>query len=101
DARRAASRTRQAVIDKNPALQERELHKMSTLATTLADALRARGVVEPAASLAAQSGITVFRIAFAQWIREGEERSLADIAARVLSELITLTGNATGLQRRT
>ncbi|MFJ1767289.1 TetR family transcriptional regulator [Amycolatopsis sp. NPDC088138] len=91
DERRPYSRTRQSVIDRNPALQERELHKLASLATTLADALRARGVTEPAATLAAQSGVTVFGIAFGQWIHEGEERSLADIADSVLGELRTVT----------
>ena len=35
-------------------------------------------------------------IAFAQWIREGETRSLPDIASDVLHELVNLTGTATG-----
>jgi AcrR family transcriptional regulator len=91
DERRPYSRTRQSVIDQNPALHEREVHKLAGLATTLADALRARGVDEPAATLAAQSGVTVFGIAFTQWLREGEHRSFADIAAAVLRELLTLT----------
>jgi hypothetical protein len=79
------------VIEQNPALRERESHKLAGLATTVADALRARGVDELAATLAAESGATVFGIAFTQWIRESEERSLADIAADVLRELLTLT----------
>ena len=87
---------RQAVIDQNPALQEREGHKLAGLAATVAGALRARGVGEPAATLAAESGATVFGIAFAQWIREGETRSLPDIASDVLRELRNLTGAATG-----
>jgi len=95
DERRAYSRTRQSVIEQNPALQERESHKLASLATTVADALRARGVDDLAATLAAESGATVFGIAFTQWIREGEQRSLADIAADVLGELLTLTGKAT------
>jgi AcrR family transcriptional regulator len=94
DERRPHSRTRQSVIDRNPALQERELHKLASLATSLAEALRARGVGEPAATLAAESGVTVFGIAFTQWIREGEERSLSDIAAGVLGELRALTGGS-------
>lgn len=89
--RRTRSRTRQAVIEQNPALHERELHKLAGLATTLADALRARGVDDLAASLAAQSGATVFGLAFTQWISKGETRSLRDIAADVLRELQTLT----------
>jgi hypothetical protein len=40
----------------------------------------------------------VFGIAFAQWIREGEQRSLSDIASDVLHELLNLTGTATGSQ---
>jgi AcrR family transcriptional regulator len=90
DDRRPFSRTRQSVIDKNPALQERELHKLAGLATTVAQALRARDVNEPAATLAAESGVTVFGIAFAQWISEGEERSLGAISADVLHELQNL-----------
>ena len=47
DERRPYSRTRQSVIDQNPALRERELHKLAGLATTVAAALRARGIGEP------------------------------------------------------
>jgi AcrR family transcriptional regulator len=96
DERRPYSRMRQSVIDQNPALRERELHKLAGLAATVAEALRGRGIGEPAATLAAQSGATVFGIAFAQWIREGESRSLADIASDVLDELLSLSGTVTG-----
>jgi AcrR family transcriptional regulator len=99
DDRRSHSRIRQSVIDQNPALQERERHKLASLATTLAEALRARGVDELAAALAAQAGVTVFGIAFIQWIREDEQRSLADIATEVLGELLTLTATATASGR--
>lgn len=95
DERRSYSRARQAVIDQNAALQERERHKLASLGTTIAEALRARGVDEPAATLAARSGATVFEVAFAQWIRDGEQRSLADITADVLHDLLTLTRTAT------
>jgi AcrR family transcriptional regulator len=100
DERRSHARTRQSVIEQNPALRERESHKLAGLATTVAEALRARGVDEPAATLAAESGVTVFGIAFAKWIREGEQRSLADIAADVLRELLNLTGKATATRRK-
>lgn len=92
DDRRDRSRLRQSVIDQHPALQERERHKLSTLATAIGDALRARGIPEPAATLAAESAITVFSVSFAQWIREGEERSIADIERAVLAELRDLAG---------
>ena len=92
DERRPYSRMRQTVIEQNPALQERELHKLAGLAATVAAALRARGIAEPTATLAAQSAATVFGVAFAQWIGEGERRSLPDITSEVLRELRDLTG---------
>jgi AcrR family transcriptional regulator len=93
--RRARSRTRQSVIEQSPALRERESHKLAGLAAAVTDALRARGVGEVAATLAAESGATVFGITFTQWIREDEQRSFADISADVLRELLTLTAEAT------
>lgn len=96
DERRPYARMRQSVIDQNPALRERELHKLASLAAAVAAALRARGIGEPAATLAAQSGATVFGIAFAQWIREGEERSLCDVTSDVLHELLNLTARQPG-----
>ncbi|GAA4552244.1 helix-turn-helix domain-containing protein [Pseudonocardia xishanensis] len=90
DERRPHSRRRQTVIDANPALQERELHKMVGLADALRDLLRERGVAEPAATLAARVGTLVFEVSFATWIAEGEERSIDTIQAVVFAELVAL-----------
>jgi AcrR family transcriptional regulator len=98
--RRAYSRQRAAIIDANPQLQEREHRKMSSLATVLAEALRNRGIPEPAATLAAQSGVTVFRVSFATWIAAGSERSMVDIQRDVFAELGALTALATGSVER-
>ena len=49
--RRERARQRQAVIAANAELRERELIKLASLAAALADALRRRGVGDPAASL--------------------------------------------------
>ncbi len=90
DERRPWSLLRQSVIDANQALQERERHKLAGLAVRVADALRSRGVADPAATLAAESGTTVFGVAFALWIHETGTRSLAAVAADVLDELLGL-----------
>ena len=90
DDKRPYSKMRQTVIDKNPALQERESHKLAGLAVTMRDALHRRGIGDPTATLAAESGATVFRISFAQWIKDGETRSLAQIEADMLRDLIAL-----------
>jgi len=85
--RRGYARIRRRIIDANPALAERELHKRSLTAANLAAALRSRGVSEPAATLAAESGATAFGIAFTQWTRDDEARPLAEIIADVLDQL--------------
>ncbi|RIJ70508.1 TetR family transcriptional regulator [Nakamurella silvestris] len=90
--RRPWSRSRQTVIDANPALLERESLKMNSLAAALASGIEARGVLAVAATLAADSGISAFRMAFSQWIVEGEERSFEQIQAAVLDELRTVVG---------
>lgn len=101
DERRSFARARQAVIDADAGLQERERHKLAGLADSLATALRGRGVDDPAATLAAQSGVTVFGVAFARWIRPGEQASLTEIAASVFDELTGLfdTGSTSGRVR--
>jgi AcrR family transcriptional regulator len=93
DERRDFSRARQAVIDQNPALLERERHKLAMIAATIAGALRERDVDEPVATLAAESGMTVFGIAFGQWIRDGERRPVIDIVTDVFGELHSLTSH--------
>jgi len=94
DERRLYSRLRQTVIDANPALQEREQHKLAGVAATLAAEFRARGIAEPTATLAAQAAASVFGVSFTQWIGPGEDRSFADITADVLAELRNLTAPA-------
>jgi AcrR family transcriptional regulator len=89
DERRTWSRQRQEVIVANPPLKERELLKMARLSEAVADALRSRGLADPTATLAAESTITVFTVAFLQWLADGETRSLAAIEHEVLAELGT------------
>ncbi len=89
--RRPWSRARQTVIDANPALREREMLKLDSLRASLTTAMRARGVTEPAASVAAATGMSIFHVAFTQWIAEGETRELAVIEREMLAELRVLT----------
>jgi AcrR family transcriptional regulator len=92
--RREYSRRRQSVIDANPALQERELIKLAALASALASALRRRGVTGPAASLTAEAGIAVFKIAFERWISETGQSDLPRLIRESLDELRTVTAGA-------
>jgi AcrR family transcriptional regulator len=89
--RRSGARARQGIIVGHTELQERELIKLATLAAAVAGALRGRGVTDPAASLAAEAGIAVFRIAFERWISGGDEQELSDHIRESLDELKAVT----------
>ena len=88
---REFSRQRQSVIAANGELRERELIKLASLAAALADGLRRRGVADADASLAAEAGIAVLRVAFERWVSEPEDRELLEIMRESLEALRTLT----------
>lgn len=92
--RREQARRRQAVIAANAELQERELIKLASLAAALGDALRGRGVTEPAASLTAEAGVAVFKIGFERWIAPAGERGMAQLMREALDELKAVTAGA-------
>jgi AcrR family transcriptional regulator len=89
--RREYSLQRQTIIAANAELQERELIKLASLASAIADALRQRGVKDPAASLTAEAGIAVFRIAFERWVDETNQQDLSRLIRDSLDELKAVT----------
>ena len=89
--RREYARQRQAVIAANAELRERELIKLASLGAAMADVLRRRGVAEPAASLTAEAGIAVFRIAFERWGSDNSQRDLPHFIRESLDELRAVT----------
>ena len=70
---------RSSVVTAHSELRERELIKLAKLAEALRGALLRRGIPEPDANLAAEAGISMFRIAFDLWVKEGERRKLGEI----------------------
>jgi AcrR family transcriptional regulator len=89
--RRDYSRRRQAVIAATPELREREFIKMASLAAAFTEALRQRGVAPAIASLAAETGVAVFRVAFERWIAGPDNADLADVMRGTLADLAGLT----------
>jgi AcrR family transcriptional regulator len=89
--RREYARQRQAVIAANVELQERELIKLAALASAIAGTLRQRGVRDLAASLTAEAGIAVFRIAFERWVSETSQADLPQLIREALDELKAVT----------
>jgi hypothetical protein len=88
------SQRRQAVIAAHPELQERELIKLASLASALADALRRRGVKDPMATLTAEAGIAAFKVAFARWVQRPAKRNLPQLVRQSLDLLKAVTAGA-------
>ena len=86
-----SARQRQTVIAANAELRERELIKLASLASALTDALRRRGATGPAATLAAEAGIAVFRVAVERWVNETNRRDLPELIRESLEELKAVT----------
>ena len=61
------------------------------MAAALAETLRERGVSEPAASLAAEAGIAVFRVAFERWVSDPVARDFPLLVRESLAELKAVT----------
>ena len=77
---------RRQLIASSPELQERELIKMASLASAIAEALSRRHVPARTATLTAQAAVAVFTTAYGDWaddstadFRTRMQRSLADL----------------------
>ena len=92
--RRAFARQRYEIIAANAELQERELIKMASLSAALADTLRRRGVADPAASLAAEVAITVFRVGFERWVADPIHLDLPQLIHASFLELRAVTASS-------
>jgi AcrR family transcriptional regulator len=88
---RELAQQRQAIIAASAELRERELIKLASLAAALAEALRRRGVGDPAASLAAEAGIAVFKVAFERWVEDTGRQDLPRLIRESLAELKAVT----------
>jgi AcrR family transcriptional regulator len=84
------ARRRQRIIVANDELRERELIKLSTWGTAVADALRKRDVDDATANLAAEVGMAVFRTAFERWVATTRGPKLTALISETLGRLRAL-----------
>ena len=89
--RRVLVEKRNAVIGAVEGLRERELLKLAALSRALAGALQSRGASALAASLTAEAGVTVFKVAFERWIEPANERSLVQLIGETFDQLRVVT----------
>lgn len=61
--------------------------KLTSLTEALAGALRRRGVSEPVARLAGETGIAVFRITFDRWVTDPAQRPWTEHLHGALADL--------------
>jgi AcrR family transcriptional regulator len=87
ESRRSYARKRRSLMAAHAELRERELIKLASLATAIADSLRDRGVANPVAELMAEAGIAIFKNAFERWAADKSERDLAQHIRMTLDDL--------------
>jgi AcrR family transcriptional regulator len=87
DERRAFCARLLTVIAASSELRERSVAKHAALAEAMTDALRRRGVADPAAGLAADLGVRAWERAFAQWATAVSPEPFPELARRALGEL--------------
>jgi AcrR family transcriptional regulator len=92
EARRDLAAQRQAVIASNPELRERELAKLADYAAAVASTLRQRGVGGMQATLAAEAGMSVLRVAIERWANS-DGRSLPAIMKASMAQLRAVTAD--------
>ncbi len=90
---RELARQRHAVITANAELRERELIKLAHMSAALADGLRRRGVDDVGATLAAETGAAVYRVAFQRWVDAADDLDLRDAIRQSFDRLRTLTAS--------
>jgi AcrR family transcriptional regulator len=86
ETRRAYAKKRQALIVDHAELRERELIKLSSLASAIAESLVSRHVERPTAQLLAEAGIAIFKSAFERWVAD-KKHDLAHHLRATLAEL--------------
>lgn len=87
---RTFSVQRQRLLWANDELRERELIKLESISAALTEGLCARGVDDPLARIAAETGIAVFRVGFHRWVT-GDEPDLREILRDGMRQLRELS----------
>lgn len=79
----------EAVIATSGELQERAVLKRVGMATAMAEALRARGVEETIAVMAAELGVLAFKTGFDAWTADNNQLGLGELASAALQRFQT------------
>ena len=89
------ARIRRDLIASSPELQERDLIKMTSLASAIAEALRQRHVPPRTATLTAQAAVAVFTTAYGDWL-DDSTADFGTLMQRSLAEFRQAVGGTRG-----
>lgn len=90
DERRPHSLRRHAIVRSSRELQEREMMKRGAMVDAVTAVLQRRGVDGALAALAAESGATVFHLAYERWVADPRERGYAEHVDETVASLRAL-----------
>lgn len=93
EANRSFAEPRQGIVERTPALAERELAKIAALTETLTQSLRERGTGDPAAGIAAQVAMGIFTSATISWLadpRLGLDERLSEATAALRALVVEI-----------
>ncbi|MEW2298166.1 helix-turn-helix domain-containing protein [Streptomyces sp. NPDC006743] len=76
DRNREAAQRRRQLLDAHADLREREQAKVAALGEAIADALHARGLPDPAATLTASVCVAAHQLGAARWLADPEQGTL-------------------------
>jgi len=91
--RRDFAHKRHALIVDHPELRARESIKLASLAEAFTDTLRRRGVRDPAARLASETGVAVLKVAFERWVHDPKQKELLQHVHDARNTLQAITGS--------
>jgi AcrR family transcriptional regulator len=87
DTRRSFAVRRQAAVAASRDLQERELAKLDALTATVVTSLQERGTAPSTAQVIATVGVSLFHVAFSQWVSDQQGRTFGTFVRMALSAL--------------
>ncbi|MEU7871884.1 TetR family transcriptional regulator [Dactylosporangium sp. NPDC049140] len=87
EGRKPALRQRRSIVESDPGLRERDLHKRAALAEVVRDGFRARGLEPTRAALLAETSVTLMYVSVTEWLDRDDDRRLYDIIEASLATL--------------
>jgi AcrR family transcriptional regulator len=88
---REFAQPRHRIIASSPELRERELIKAESMAKGMSGALRARGLADGAATLAAHACVIVMHVSYERWVNDPDKTPFQQIARDALAQLREIT----------